>query len=214
MKLVFVRHAETTANAEGRLQGHADYELSPAGWAQVARLHERLEREGFRPTHAYSSPLRRCAQTAGVLAGSWPVEVSYWDDLKEYDVGIVSGMTWDEIAARHPAIDRELEESRQLAGVEGAESLAGRRARGQRVVDALLSRHADGDTVVAVTHGGILQQILAALMGTDRTWGMSIHNTARYEFDIALERWGMDGEGLLSTAFWRIERFNDAFHLD
>ena len=214
MKLVFVRHAETTANAEGRLQGHADYELSPAGWDQAAKLHERLEQEGLSPTHAYSSPLKRCAQTADVLSRSWPVDITYWDDLKEYDVGIVSGMTWDEIAVRHPHIDREIEDSRQLAGVEGAEPLADRRARGQRVVDALLGRHADGDVVVVVTHGGILQQILAALMGTDRTWGMSIHNTAVYDFDIDLERWGRDGDGLLSTAFWRINRFNDASHLD
>ena len=214
MRLVFVRHAETTANAEGRLQGHADYELSPTGWAQAAKLHEHLEREGFRPTHAYSSPLKRCAQTAGVLGRSWPVEVTYWDDLKEYDVGIVSGMTWGEIAVTYPRIDRKLEDTRQLAGVEGAESLANRKARGQRVVDAVLGRHADGDVVAIVTHGGILQQILAALMGTDRTWGMSIHNTAVYDFDIDLERWGMNGEGLLSTAFWRINRFNDASHLD
>ena len=122
--------------------------------------------------------------------------------------------TWDEIAVTHPAIDRELEKSRQLAGVEGAESLADRRARGQRVVDAALGRHSEDDVVVLVTHGGILQQIFAALVGTDRTWGMSIHNTGVYEFDIDLERWGIDGESLLSTAFWRITRFNDASHLD
>jgi broad specificity phosphatase PhoE len=142
------------------------------------------------------------------------VDVSYWDDLKEYDVGIVSGMTWDEITVRYPHIDRELQTSRQLAGVEGAESLADRRARGQRVVDALLGGHAQGDVVVIVTHGGILQQVLAALMGTDRTWGVSVHNTAVYDFDIDLERWGINGEGLFNTAFWRIIRFNDASHLD
>ena len=43
-------------------------------------------------------------------------------------------MTWEEIAVTYPHIDKKLEDLRQCAGVEGAESLADRRARGQRVV--------------------------------------------------------------------------------
>ena len=35
MRIVFVRHAETAANAEGRLQGHAEFNLSETGRAQA-----------------------------------------------------------------------------------------------------------------------------------------------------------------------------------
>jgi broad specificity phosphatase PhoE len=214
VKLVFVRHGETRSNAEGRLQGHNDTELSAAGRAQVEKLARRFQDEAFRPTHLYSSPLRRASQTAEILARAWVVETVLWDDLMEYDVGIVSGMTWDEIADTHPEIDRELEQSRQSAGIRGAEPLAQRRARAQRVVDALISRHAPGDVVLVATHGGILQHILAALMGADRTWGMSVPNTAVFEFSIDLARWATGGEVKLSASFWRINRFNDATHLD
>ena len=214
MRLVFVRHGETYANAEERLQGRDDTELSPVGRAQVEKLSRRFEEEGFNPTHAYSSPLRRAAHTAEILTRRWPVAAEPWRDLMEYDIGVASGMTWEEIVEKYPGIDRELEASRGLAGVEGAEPLADRRARAQRVIDAVLSRHAHGDVVLLVTHGGILQQLLAVLLGTSRTWGLRARNSAVFDFSIDLDRWSMDGDVLLSTAFWRIARFNDTVHLD
>ena len=74
MRLVFVRHGETYANAEERLQGRDDTELSPAGRAQAEKLSLRFEDEGFNPTHVYSSPLRRAAHTAEILTRRWPLE--------------------------------------------------------------------------------------------------------------------------------------------
>jgi broad specificity phosphatase PhoE len=213
MRLIFVRHAETTANAEGRFQGHADYSLSARGQAQALLLQARFVTEGLAPTHLYSSPLKRCAETAGIIASSWP-EVQYWEDLQEHDVGVLSGLTWDEAVVKYPKIDRELEESRQFAGIEGAEPLQDRRERGRRVAEGLIARHSDTDVVVAVSHGGILQHILSGLLGADRVWGLRISNTAVFEFGLDVDRWSMDGETRLTTAQNRILRFNDATHLD
>jgi broad specificity phosphatase PhoE len=212
MRLIFVRHAETTANAEDRFQGHADFSLSARGQAQALLLQSRFLVEGLTPTHLYSSPLKRCAETAEIIASSWPA-VQYWEDLQEHDVGVLSGLTWDEAIARYPEIDRDLEVSRQFAGIEGAEPLQDRRERGRRVAEGLLARHSDGDVVVAVSHGGILQHILSGLLGADRVWGLSISNTAVFEFELDPARWSMDGETRLTTAQNRIVRFNDAAHL-
>ena len=73
--------------------------------------------------------------------------------------------------------------------------------------------HDAGDTVVMVTHGGILQHILAVLLGTDRTWGTTVHNTGVFDFSIDKERWPLDGEHRLVGTYFRINRFNDASHL-
>ena len=97
MKLVFVRHGESEANAEGRLQGHAEFKLSEEGRTQSQRLSERFQKKDFRPTHIYSSPQQRAAETARIVAASWPVPIVHWDELKEFDVGIFTGLTWDEI---------------------------------------------------------------------------------------------------------------------
>ena len=104
MKLVFVRHGESVANAEGRLQGHAEFGLSEEGRAQSHRLRERFQREDFHPTHIYSSPQQRTSETARIVASYWPVPIVYWDDLKEYDIGIFSKLTWEEICAKYPEV--------------------------------------------------------------------------------------------------------------
>ncbi len=85
MRLVIVRHAQSTANAEGRWQGRSEFGLSPEGREQARRLSDRFQREGLQPTHIYSSPQKRTAETANVVARAWSVPIEFWDDLKEID---------------------------------------------------------------------------------------------------------------------------------
>ncbi len=214
MKLRLVRHGETTGNAEGRLQGHADFPLSDNGNQQALALANRMRCEQYVPTHTYSSPLRRTADTARIATAYLDTQIIYWDDLMEYDVGIVSGLTLEEIAIQHPQIDIELELSRQFSGVKESESLAARRRRATRVVDAIIGQHEQKDSVLVVSHGGFIQQVIAVLLGTTRTWGFSVWNTAVFDFSIDMLEWTGSEKTKISTEFFRIERFNDASHLD
>lgn len=213
MRLIFVRHAESIANATGRMQGHAEFDLSETGNTQAEMLYQRFRDEGLAPTHVYTSPLRRTARTASIVTRDWSVPVDHWDDLKEHGIGVFSGLTWPEIKQRHPDMARAYTETRNWDLVEGAEKIGQRRARGRRVVDTTLERHANDDTVLLFTHGGILQHMLAALMGTDRTWGVPVKNTGVFDFAIDLDHWS-SGDEIHHNFYWRIDRFNDASHLD
>ena len=213
MKLVFVRHGESAANAEGRLQGHAEFRLSEKGRAQSHRLRERFQREGFQPTHIYSSPQQRTAETVRIVASHWPVPIVYWNDLKEHDVGIFSGLTWNEISAKYPEVALKFKKSRDWGIVEGAEPLRSQRSRARQVVEAVIELHASGDTVIVFTHGGILQHLLAVLMGTEHTCRTPVRNTAIFDFALDLECWSQDGGVLRNNYLWRVEHFNDTSHL-
>ena len=216
MRLILVRHAETLANAEGRIQGQIPppaFGLSPEGKEQAERLRERFEKEELRPTQVYSSPLRRTKETAEILARSWSAAVAYWDDLMEHNIGILEGLTIDEARQRYPEIDLEQERARGFAGVQGAESLADRWTRGRRVVEAVLGQHGNEDVIVMVSHGGILQYIVSAILGSPRPWQLEAANTALFDFEVDAEGYGQDGNALLDSSLWRINRFNDASHL-
>ena len=214
MRLVFVRHAESEGNAEGRLQGHADFPLSDDGRAQAATLFDRFKREGLRPTHVYSSPLKRTAETAQIVSREWPVEISYSDDLKEHDIGVFSGLTWSEATAAHPEMARALDESRDWAVVEGAESFADQRSRAERVVSGLVGAHGNDDVVVVFTHGGILLQLLSVVLGTDRAWSTPLQNTTLFDFTLENSLWDRRDSSLHNRDLWSINRFGDASHLD
>lgn len=213
MRLVFVRHAETRANAEQRFQGRAPppaFGLSPTGWGQAEALRGRFEAEGFAPTHFYHSPLQRCVDTASVLARLWEVRPEPWDDLQEIDVGIVEGLTWDEAVRKFPGVD--LGEMSSV-GIPGAEPLRSRRERAERVVQMVLRDHDDGAVVLMVSHGGILRHIVPALLGAKRCWAIDIGNTAVFDFSVDSTRWDEGGDAMLNPELWRIERFNDVNHL-
>jgi broad specificity phosphatase PhoE len=213
MRITIVRHGQTKANAEGRIQGHWDAELSDEGRAQAEKLREQLEAEAFQPTHLFTSPLIRCAETADIATRSLKMPVVPWDDLKEHDMGVLSGLTWAEAEAKFLHHDFAVERARQWAGIEGVEPIASRRERAERVARRLLENRSNGDVLFIVSHGGIMPSILSALMGTDRTWGMSIGNTGRFDLTLDLDRWANDGDDRHNVALWRIDRFNDTSHL-
>ena len=214
MDLRIVRHAESTANAQGRWQGRHDYPLSDLGRQQASRLRDRFESEDYLPTRIYSSPLSRTLETAQVASSIWDLPITQVDDLIETDVGICSGMTWEEIETRMPDIAVEFAKSRDLDMIEGAETFAQRSTRARRVVDRMIADHTDEDTVLVFSHGGIIQNIFAQLMRSDRLWGLGVRNTAVFDFSIAVDLWHLDGHALSNNSFWRIRRFNDASHLD
>ena len=83
--IVLVRHGETDWNRNRRFQGQADIVLNETGRAQVRALATELADEPF--SIAYTSPLRRAAESAEILGAALGLEVRPCDALMEVDVG-------------------------------------------------------------------------------------------------------------------------------
>ena len=214
MNLTIIRHAESSGNAAGRWQGRDDTLLTDLGRRQASLLAKRFLDEGYRPTRIYSSPLMRTRETAEIASAGWDVPITRWDDLIETDVGVFTGLTWEEIETQMPELARAFSKTRDMSLVEGAENYARRRARAERVIDRLIADHSNEDTVMLVSHGGIMQVIFSALMGAERLWGIGVRNTALFRFEIDVDQWRADGAAPANQNLRRIELFNDARHLD
>ena len=215
MELRIVRHAESTGNAAGRWQGRDDTQLTTHGREQAARLGRWFASEEYRPSHIYSSPLTRTYDTARIASARVGLAASVvkWDDLMETDVGAFTGLSWEDIEARYPEIAREFVETRNMDIVEGAETLAERKARAKRVVDKVIADHGNEDSVLLVSHGGFMQWIFAELVDSNRLWGLSVRNTGVFDFSIDVEKWSLGGHALGNVNICRINRFNDVGHL-
>ena len=140
------------------------------------------------------------------------VPLAFSDDLKEYDAGIFTGLTWAEARDRTPDLCHCLETSLDWQPIPQAETLAQGSARAQRFVDHLLSHHRNGDRILVLSHHWILQHIVARLLGCDRAWGLPIDNTACFEFWLDHDRWNRPAPDRLNTELWQIKRFNDTRH--
>lgn len=158
-KLLLVRHGETSWNAEHRIQGQLDIPLSPLGVLQSARLAECLASEPI--SAVYSSGQSRAWLTAAPVAARHGLPVIAEPRLRERSFGVFEGLTLDEIAERYPAEFRKWRERDPGWWPDGGES-------GQQLIDRVLSALADitaqraGQTVVLVSHGGVLDVVYRA----------------------------------------------------
>jgi broad specificity phosphatase PhoE len=111
-RLIFVRHGETSYNAENRLQGQLDVPLNQRGRDQAraigrtlrARLGEEIDRLEVADAFV-ASPLRRARQTmelARAAMGLPPERYRLDLALMELTFGDWEGLTWPEVQARDP----------------------------------------------------------------------------------------------------------------
>ena len=153
MRLLLIRHGESTANADGRLQGHLDIPLSDRGRRESDQLAERLSRLTI--DALYTSTLSRARETAETVAKRLGLDVVERPALMERDVGELAGLTREEIRARYPQYARARaagDANVTVAGYESDDDLA---QRVTRVLEEIVEDH-PRQTVAVITHGGVI----------------------------------------------------------
>jgi len=165
MIVAFLRHGSTAWNEQGRMQGRRDIPLSERGRGEVRAWRLPSASIACAPMEAawVSSPLRRAVETAEILSGTTPQREPA---LIEMDWGEWEGFDLPELRRRHgEAFTRN-----EAAGLDfrppGGESP--REVR-DRVMSWLAANATRRETVVAVTHKGVLRAVLAAATGWDMT---------------------------------------------
>lgn len=207
------------------MQGQVEFELSEQGIVQAKKLAQRLSAEAWRPSHIYSSPLRRATQTTQILVTHFesapeslgdaqcPLKIEWAEELKELQNGVFQGLTWQEAQTLYPELCHALETSPEWLPIPQAESLQAASDRARTFVQTLINRHTNTDQIWIISHGGILQFLIAELLGCQRVWGLQINPTALFEFQLDLRRWHLEDQNRYNPALWQIHRFHDFQHL-
>jgi 2,3-bisphosphoglycerate-dependent phosphoglycerate mutase len=152
MELLLVRHARPQRVES--TTGPANPSLSPLGRRQAEALAAWLAGPGEGPIDAvYTSPLRRAVETAEPLAAALGVVAEPEPALAEYDAEALAYIPIEELrAAGDP---RWKEVPPDIAGFQ-ATVMAG--------VDRLAAAH-PSRRIVLVCHGGVVNVIVAAVLG-------------------------------------------------
>ena len=158
-RLILWRHGETAWNAEGRVQGQLDVELSELGREQAVRSAQFLAAR--QPNVIVASDLRRAADTATVLAELTGLPVRYDTRLRERCFGEWQGHTLAEVKLRWPEAYSRWQAGEPVGecGIEDIEDLA------KRVAAAFEEIAAAGGTIVVAMHGGSARHGAGALLG-------------------------------------------------
>ncbi|WP_346623679.1 histidine phosphatase family protein [Blastococcus montanus] len=162
--VILLRHGRTTANAGGILAGWTPgVQLDETGQAQVRTVGERLAKVPL--AAVVSSPLERCRQTAGAVAGSRPLEVQADERLGECRYGDWTGRPIKElvkeplwkVVQQHPS-------AAVFPGAEG-EGLAHTQARAVAAVREWNARLGADAVWLACSHGDVIKAVLADALG-------------------------------------------------
>ena len=163
-KLLLVRHGRTAWNAAGRIQGQLDIALDELGGQQARQVAERVQ--SFHLDAIYTSPLQRARETAEAIGTRLNLPVTGDDRLMEYQFGVVSGLTWEELVAQHPELAKRWVDDAWTVPIAGSEGRVNFAARVKAVMDDLIARHLD-QHVAVVAHGGTFNVYLAKMLGMD-----------------------------------------------
>jgi alpha-ribazole phosphatase len=160
--LWLIRHPEPDEAVRGICYGSLDVPLSPRGIEQAQSIARWLSSHHL--DAIYTSPSRRCVETARFIAvgRSCPIEPAA--ALRELDFGDFEGRPYNEIAELHPDLYREWMEHPTEVHFPGGENFSQMADRVMAVTREVVSRHSDQHLAI-VTHGGAIRIIVAHVLG-------------------------------------------------
>ena len=147
------RHGETEWNLSGRWQGHADSPLSERGVAQAEALGKRMKPGDF--DFLYSSDLGRAMDTSRLLGSPSGWEAIPREDLRERDLGVLEGLTTEEMLEREPEVYHSFRNEGPGYVPPGGESFTQFCERCANAVEQISATH-EGSKIGIVAHGGVL----------------------------------------------------------
>jgi broad specificity phosphatase PhoE len=158
--------------------------LSGKGREQARLLAERLQQ--FRFDAAYSSPLRRCQETAAPIIERLNLPLTLVEGLKEIYLGNIAPAPVESgnLAELTKALEERQSQIVRVAGSDGhwdaLQSAEPSRAFRQRVVAAIdgIAQQHSGDRVLVFAHGGVINAYAAEVLGLEKDFFFPCANTS------------------------------------
>ncbi len=198
--LILVRHGETTANVEARVQGHQDSPLTAEGVAQAQRIAGRLKRMEL--AAVYSSDAGRARETAATIAAPHGLEVRCRADLRERCYGALEGLTLEEAEEREGDWLQYWLSDRQHVAPPGGETEPEMCRRVMAALREIAAAHL-GEMAAVCTHGGPIKAAVFEILGIGLgRWGLAFIANG----SITILRGGPE--------LLRVVCFNDTCHLE
>lgn len=199
MNVYLIRHGQSHVNLVDWQEGNLDVGLTELGQRQVAALAEYLRTHLKTPHAIYASTMRRAKETAEAVAAAFDLPIHYDDRLREVGNNRLDHSPWPNDALPRDYVDflgSERPFSAVVKDVEMGESWMHFRMRVGLFLEEMADQHhrkyasapdasgapgpVQGDTIVAVCHGGVLEAALSHVFNTGHSQHSEVwtHNTA------------------------------------
>lgn len=182
VRIYLIRHGKTPGNEERRYIGRTDESLSEAG-------REEIRSRQYPPVDfVFTSPMKRCVETAEIIYPQVPKEVI--PEFRETDFGIFEGKNYEELKD-NPLYIRWLESGGTQAFPEGEsrEEVRERVKEGFQKVGKHIREREWSEleiSVALVVHGGTVMELVSELFGGNY-YDYQVRNGEGYSFDLSYD---------------------------
>ena len=158
-RILLVRHCQSQANADGRIEGKGDSPLSEAGREQARRVAAFVASRDIGPATLIASPLSRARATADEIAAQCGWTPSHDPRIREGELGWMEDMSYADV--RKHMIEHAL--TVLDSEVHGGESLDDVAARCWEALSEVLA--VTEGPLIAVTHGYAIHALVERRFG-------------------------------------------------
>ncbi len=203
-EILLVRHGESAPLRDGQpfplIDGHGDPPLhDPDGFVQAEQVADRLVATGEQIAAVYVTTLTRTKQTAAPLLERLGMVATVERDLREVFLGEWEGGLLRQKVVDGDPIAMQMYAQERWDVIPGAESPEDFRARVRAGIERIATAHPD-ELVVAVVHGGVINEVMNIATGTSGFRFNGADNASIHHIVV-------DGDR------WIIRCFNDTSHL-
>lgn len=127
MKILFVRHGESTDDLDNQYGGWADFDLTEKGQEQLQESAKDIAQLGVNFDLILTSPLKRAQQSAEIISREIEVPVEIFHYAKERNsYGILSGLNKEEAMKMYPEFEGVDPKTGHIPGKERSEDFEDR----------------------------------------------------------------------------------------
>lgn len=175
MDLILIRHGQSKANANGKIQGWGNATLSYHGKNHANMALQQLKKRYVTLDKIYSSPLNRTYETALPISAAYRQWIRVRKDLAEWNIGKSDGMTLEEGISSLPVLLKQWLNQKDLH-FPGGEGLQAFYKRVTKETDKII--RSGGKNIAIVTHSGVMSVIATYLLFGEP----SIHWAFRWKY--------------------------------
>ncbi len=160
--IIFLRHAQAKNNVERILAGRKEgFPLTQIGLQQAEKIAKFLK--PLEISAIYSSPIERAISTAKLAAKNLNLEVQTDSRLTEIDMGIFSGMFYEDMFAKYGNVFLKFYQDNPIIEENGVEPFSNVKKRVLDIVEYCSKEHR-GQNVLLVTHMDPIKAMISTIL--------------------------------------------------
>lgn len=172
MEILVIRHGQSEADVLKCIEGRADFALTQLGEQQAGLMADWVAKN-YPVDLILSSTLKRATRTANILKEVTGAPIEYWDELMEFNNGLVAGLTVAEADEKYPLPETIHPHERDHEKETAIEF----RMRAENVMSKIICEYSKYERVAVISHGGMINMMFRSFMelsvGTDISIGFS-----------------------------------------